>query len=345
MLNTGRLIEEKQVGAIQLLPILIMLNFFSIVFKKALLKLFKDNVKKKEDDNFEVFLYDFETRDSIQNKLIKKLFDCPCSAKYWLDYVNHAVSALSPSALEKTRLLNKALEMVDEEENKDNKNFVEMQLLFLQCKEDFRSSVEYFEEIIWPKRIGLRFARVFLVWAEMLLKLYGTKPIAIDKAIEVLNRGIECKAEPKHLLSSKLKELEVITRDRLSIGKSVLVNAKCPIETENKIELDELINQTCFQESSHDDRPDIFSNGSQRRKSGRLQTKDVQTNDRIPIIDEVCHSSSNHPSYGISKQKDSESLIEITKGLIDEVKGSSGKSILIPVSSQNKRPFAPTGNI
>ena len=65
-------------------------------------------------------------------------------------------------------------------------------------------AVKHFQNI-YKKKIGRNYAPLFTSWADTEIRLGNCK-----KAIEVLQQGIVCKAEPVHLLLSKLQEARLV---------------------------------------------------------------------------------------------------------------------------------------
>ena len=107
-----------------------------------------------------MLLFDAGTASKNHTALLTKVFDCPSSAKYWLDYTNYICQKCSPNKAQTIQLLDRALDMIDEEENKDNRNFCELKLLYISARVDHSESLDYFENVLWKREIGLRFAKV-----------------------------------------------------------------------------------------------------------------------------------------------------------------------------------------
>lgn len=87
-------------------------------------KAFNDKLRVKPFEQFSLLLCDLDSCESAQKDLLKKiLFDDHASPVYWGEYISYAFKKFPERKLQLQRLVNKALETVDEKENKNNRHF------------------------------------------------------------------------------------------------------------------------------------------------------------------------------------------------------------------------------
>ena len=171
---------------------------------------FNNKLKVRSFEQFSLLLFDKDAvsnDNSEQRQLLRKvLFENHQSASYWYDYISHVIIKFPGRKLQLQRLINKALDCVTDgnaKENRTNRHFVSLYLLSAQYKNDDKECMKYFDDIIWKKEIGRRFANVFISWSEVAMRLNGH-----SEAIAIIQKGIDCQAEPRHMLQTKLQELQ-----------------------------------------------------------------------------------------------------------------------------------------
>ena len=173
---------------------------------------FNNKLKVRSFEQFSMLLFDIDNKDNNeQRQLLKKiLFENHHSALYWYEYIKHVISKFPGRKLQLQRLINKAIDCLnnDDKEYHTNRHVVNLYLLSAQYKSNDNESLKYFEDIIWKKEIGRRFANVFILWSDICMKLNG-----ISDAIAILQKGISSQAEPRHILQNKLQELQILSKD------------------------------------------------------------------------------------------------------------------------------------
>lgn len=89
---------------------------------------FQNRLKKRNFEQFSILLFDFHDSCQEQKSLLRKiLFDDHTSVKYWADYIQFACEKFDKKN-HLQRLVNKALEFLDEKVLKDDASFLSIHL-------------------------------------------------------------------------------------------------------------------------------------------------------------------------------------------------------------------------
>ena len=212
---------------------------------------FNNKLKVRAFEQFSLLLFDKDTNskdNNEQRQLLRKiLFENHQSVSYWYDYINHVIIKYPGRKLQLQRLINKALDCVTVDsnaiDNRTNKYFVNLYLLSAQYKNDEHESMKYFEDVIWKKEIGRRFANVFISWSDIAMKINGP-----SEAIAIIQRGIDSQAEPRHTLQTRLQELQVLIDPSIKANThfddgEVIFNKNSKVEFNNKKEVIDTSNE------------------------------------------------------------------------------------------------------
>lgn len=103
--------------------------------ESAWIAAFDLHLRKKSFEQFKLLLCDFATSSEEQRQLLGKiLFEDHNNASYWADYIHYAYQQFGDRKLHIQRLLNKALEILDEGSNKNNHAFLLIHLQSIKLK-------------------------------------------------------------------------------------------------------------------------------------------------------------------------------------------------------------------
>ena len=173
---------------------------------------FNNILRTKEREEFKLLLCDVETCDEKQKDLLKPLLfekDGHQVAENWGNYLAYTITSFPDRNVHLQRLVNKALEFLDETQNRDNKFYLGVHLRSAQLKADQESSQKYIETIIVKKKIGLKCSVLYLEWAKVILRKGVTLNVeTIRKARDALKRGLKAFATPQEFLEKGLKFLD-----------------------------------------------------------------------------------------------------------------------------------------
>ena len=90
---------------------------------------FNRKIRVKAFEQFSLLLCDIDTSDAEQKeKLEKILFNDHTSPVFWLSYVDYVSRIFPERKLQLQRLVNKALELIDESSNKDVESYIKLHL-------------------------------------------------------------------------------------------------------------------------------------------------------------------------------------------------------------------------
>lgn len=96
---------------------------------------FDAKIKSKPFEQFGLLLCDLETCVPAQRELLRKiLFDDCSSAHFWSDYINFTIEFFPERKLQLQRLVNKAIEVLNEADNKDNRQYTNLHLQSMKLK-------------------------------------------------------------------------------------------------------------------------------------------------------------------------------------------------------------------
>eukprot|EP01041_Mallomonas_annulata_P010123 gene10123-21105_t len=138
---------------------------------------------------------------SEEEKIIAgKILANMSSAQHWLEYINYLEGNHLSEA--KEGALQEAVNNINENENKDNRNYIILHLKIAKSKKNPMDILDHFQ-YMWEKEIGKRYSSMFLDWADAALKAN-----VIDVAVSAINKGISCGAEPRQSLLVRLQELK-----------------------------------------------------------------------------------------------------------------------------------------
>lgn len=99
------------------------------------IKAFDSLLRKKSYEQYKLLLLDFKTSSEEQKVMVGKiLFEDHLHVQYWVDYINYAMKNFSDRKLHILRLVNKAIEILDENTCKHLKEFLELHLLSAKFK-------------------------------------------------------------------------------------------------------------------------------------------------------------------------------------------------------------------
>ena len=92
---------------------------------------FTSKLQNKQYEQFSILMCDIDSCEPQQRELLRNiLFKDHTSLKYWYDYVNCVAKLFPDRKNQVQRVINKAIECIDERENKDNRQYIE---LHIQC--------------------------------------------------------------------------------------------------------------------------------------------------------------------------------------------------------------------
>lgn len=173
---------------------------------------FNSLLRTKAREEFKLMLCDLDKCEPEQVALLRPLLlenKGHTSATNWGKYIGYTFKVFSDKTAHLQRLINKALEFLEEAENKDDQYYLAMHLRSARLKSDHESCVKYFENVIMKKKIGLRFAALYIEWSKAILRLEPTRGSGVFiKAKMVLEKGIELKSEPQEVLIDALKQFK-----------------------------------------------------------------------------------------------------------------------------------------
>lgn len=168
---------------------------------------FNSHLKLRAFEQFSLLLCDVQKCSTLQRDLLHKLlFDDHRSPELWFAYIDFVVKTNPDRRLQLQRLVNKSLELLDEKDCKDNKSFLSIHIISAQLKGDAKDSIKYFQNTIWKKEIGRRFATLYLTWAKYETDLNGKA-----SALDILQKGLLCGAEPRQLLITCVQDLNNVS--------------------------------------------------------------------------------------------------------------------------------------
>jgi len=212
---------------------------------------FNNKLKVRAFEQFSLLLFDKDSNNKDNNEqrqlLRKILFENHQSVLYWYDYINHVINKYPGRKLQLQRLINKAIDCVTVDsnaiDNRTNRHFVNLFLLSAQYKNDDHESIKYFEDVIWKKEIGRRFANVYISWSDIAIKIKGP-----SEAIAIIQKGIDSQAEPRLTLQTRLQELQVLIDPSIKANAhfddgEVIFNKNSKIEINHKKEVIDTSNE------------------------------------------------------------------------------------------------------
>jgi hypothetical protein len=95
--------------------------------EKSFVEAFNQKLKTKPFEHFSLMLFDLNELDPTKTILIEKiLFLDHKSPHYWLDYVNHLKGKLPGKRMQLQRLINKAIESIDEEKYRMDRHLLQL---------------------------------------------------------------------------------------------------------------------------------------------------------------------------------------------------------------------------
>ena len=313
---------------------------------------FNNKLKVRSFEQFSLLLFDKDSNNKdniVQRQLLRKiLFENHQSVSYWYDYINHVINKYPERKLQLQRLINKALDCVTVDinaiDNRTNKHFVNLFLLSAQYKNDDHESIKYFEDVIWKKEIGRRFANVYITWSDIAMKI--NEP---SEAIAIIQRGIDSQAEPRRTLQTRLQELKVL------IDPSIKANAQFDdgeviFNKNSKIQ----INKKDVIDTSNEEATETIEQPTVELKNDTTNLKQSTTLSRQPLNSMVKSKAvllpkglkSNNSLVSLGKcqrvtvaPKDSKS-VEISDDSDDEANNQSLADII-----SFKQPFAPITSV
>lgn len=165
---------------------------------------FNQHLKLKSFEQFSLLLCEIGKCDDTQKTLLYNiLFDDHKNPKYWNDYVNYVVHLFPERKQQLQRLASKAIETIDEKVYRDDESYIQLNILYAMMKSDLKDSVKYFQNVIWKKQIGRKYAAMYTAWA-------GCEKNSknISKAIDILQ---------------KVRKYRVLNLFRLNCLKIVLI--------------------------------------------------------------------------------------------------------------------------
>lgn len=96
---------------------------------------FERHLRKKSFEQYKLLLFEFGTSKALQRELLGKiLFIDANNANYWADYINFVWEKFHDRKLHLQRLVNKALEILDENQHKHEHAYLTIQLKFVTFK-------------------------------------------------------------------------------------------------------------------------------------------------------------------------------------------------------------------
>jgi hypothetical protein len=96
---------------------------------------FKEKIQAKPFEQISLLLFDVNNCEQVQKDLLERiLFVDAADPTYWSDYVNHAITAFPEKKLQLQRLVNKAIEKIDETLHRDHEGLLSLHLASASLK-------------------------------------------------------------------------------------------------------------------------------------------------------------------------------------------------------------------
>jgi hypothetical protein len=173
---------------------------------------FNEKLKMRSFEQFSLLLCDLSNCEIEQKNILYKILfeeineNDNQSAENWCNYVSYVMKKFPNSRLQLQRLVVKSLEALTKvvASNliiRQSRSYLTLHLCFAQLKSNNEESLKYYKEVIWKKGIGRKFSNFYTTWADINYQVNGSN----DKAIEILQKGITCKAEPNEILITNIK--------------------------------------------------------------------------------------------------------------------------------------------
>ena len=180
---------------------------------EALLEGFSSRIKTKVREDFKMLLCDPSACSSEHLNLLHKLLlddRGQLNAATWKDYLHTIMERGTDSTPQILRLVNKALELLDEDEHRNNPDFVSIHLYSIQlyADTDIMTALSQFDYLM-KRKIGKTNSSLYILWSKLIIKNGENDGVDLKgAAAEVLVQGLTRNAQPQkeHLLSL-LKEI------------------------------------------------------------------------------------------------------------------------------------------
>lgn len=99
------------------------------------IKNFEEKIKSKSFEQFSLLMFDFKTAKYEQKELLRLiLFSNHLSTVFWKDYIEYTFNAFKEKKLHLQRLINKALELLDEKQFLCDRSFLAIHLFSVELK-------------------------------------------------------------------------------------------------------------------------------------------------------------------------------------------------------------------
>ncbi len=183
---------------------------------------FTTRLKTKAREDFKLLLCDLNTCSEEQQRLLNRILfeqDGHRNTEAWGLYLQMLMLKDADSKPQLLRLVNKALEIIGEAENREDRYYVQIHLYSAQLKTDHQSCLHYYD-FLAKKGIGKRSAFFYVSWVKHIL--VGQSSSDRADAMDVLHAGLEAGAEPSEMLRNELQKLSVTDEPEASAPSSVI---------------------------------------------------------------------------------------------------------------------------
>lgn len=144
---------------------------------------FNDQLKRKPFEQVSLLLCDFERCSDEQIKLLNNLLFSKrkeCDSRAWADYIKYTCKSFPDRRLQLQRLVNKALELLDENVHKNDKNFLSIYLNSALLRKEAIDVARYIENSIYNRDIGVAFAELYIQWADVVMSATSSSTVAVE---------------------------------------------------------------------------------------------------------------------------------------------------------------------
>jgi hypothetical protein len=171
---------------------------------------FNQKLKLKAFEQFSLLLCDHNSDEQQKRLLQAILFEDHRSPNAWNSYILHCIHLYPDKNLQLQRLVNKAIEMIDESLNQDNEDYFNILIESALLKNNAKDVSKQFQSL-WKREYLRKRAAFFIAWSKVEKEVSG-----VSGAIDILQKGLLSNAEPRSSLKTQLMQIN----DELKQSKS-----------------------------------------------------------------------------------------------------------------------------
>mmetsp|Transcript_31467 Transcript_31467/g.34392 ORF Transcript_31467/g.34392 Transcript_31467/m.34392 type:complete len:814 (+) Transcript_31467:71-2512(+) len=292
------------------------------------LQMFERKIKSKSFEQFSLLMFDFKTAKIEQKQLLHPiLFSDHLSSVYWKGYIEYAFQTFKEKKLHLQRLINKALELLEEKKFLCDRSFLAIHLSSIELKSSNEEKAKYFQGILFKRSIGVVFADLFINWSKV-APTFDTSSSNLLSPKQILEKGIELKAEPVSLIreyssslfNSDLSTSKVFSQEEAGDAEQTTrvastseiknlmqtVQAQVKVESENpkRVEIEERKRKLESMDNVFNQPVEVGSDNSET-STIKVPTQNVkEIYEAIPKITPKLNQNQNPPvSSGSSKRR------------------------------------------